>query len=80
VFVASAQVLKTTGHKGRSKESDVTFQSSPFLLDQDLTQRDKWWENSLLLEGLAEHVEKLGDAMNVMMLMAKSQEHEEEDF
>jgi hypothetical protein len=58
----------------------VTIQSSPFLLDQDLTQRDKWWENALLPKGLVEHVEKLGDAMNVMMLMAESQEHKEEDF
>jgi hypothetical protein len=77
-FVASAQDLKTPGGKGHSKESDVTcFQSSPFLLDQDPTQRDKWRENSLLPKDLAEHVENLGDAMNIMMLMAESQEHNE---
>ena len=79
-FVASVQDLKTPGCKGRSKESDVTIQLSPFLSDQDLTQRDEWRKNALLPKGLAEHMEKLGDAMNAVMSMAEAQEHKEEDF
>jgi hypothetical protein len=81
-FVASSQDLKTPGRKGRTsaRDSDENLSSSPFLSDHDLTQRDKWRENALLPKGLAEHVKKLGDAMNFVMSMAEAQEHKEEDF
>jgi hypothetical protein len=45
-FVASAQDLKTPCCKGNSsKDSNENLSSSSFLSDQDLTQRDQWWEN-----------------------------------
>jgi hypothetical protein len=80
-FIASAQDLKTPGCKGNSsKDSNKNLSLSPFLLDQDLTQRDEWRENAFVPKGLAEHVKKLGDVMNFVMSMVESQEHKEEDF
>lgn len=81
-FVASAQDLKTPGRKVSSitKDRDEEPPSSPFLSDQDLEQRDEWRKSAFLPKGLAEHVEKLGDAMNLVMSMAESQEHKEVDF
>jgi hypothetical protein len=77
----SAQDLKTPGRKGNnSKDSNENLLLSPFLSDQDLTQRNEWRENAFLPKGLAEHFKKLRDAMNFVISMAESQEHKEEDF
>lgn len=39
----------------------------PFLTEEDLALRKVWREDSNFLEGILNHLEKLGDAMDKVM-------------
>jgi hypothetical protein len=74
--VASAHYLTTPGRKESGTFEDC-MQSSPFLSDQDIHMRNDWRADSTLPTGLLAHVEKMGDAIHMLMGHTEDQDQEE---
>ena len=70
-FVDQAQQFSTPakaeGLKVDIEEFDTEVPFSPFLRESDVTTRQEWRDQEVLPEGVLDHIEKLGDAMDKLM-------------
>jgi hypothetical protein len=65
MFTTPAKAANLMGSDKLDYEQDRTL--SPFLTEDDLTQREMWREDPFVPSSIVDHLEKLGDAMDKVM-------------